>query len=60
MKLKGRWNCRHCLTAGWSRDGSIPPHDTPHGTSCLPSGQKSERKIKLVFTPTIEEPPIWK
>jgi hypothetical protein len=41
--MKLGWVCPHCGTSGVS-GSSVSPHDTPHGTSCRPSGQVSERE----------------
>lgn len=40
------WSCPHCGGSGWSRDGIMPAHDTPHGKSCRASGQISEREAR--------------
>jgi hypothetical protein len=52
-RIKGRWYCRYCGTAGWSRDGILRPHDRKEGGSCRASGQRSERELKRAFRPTI-------
>lgn len=51
MKLTNRWRCQHCGTCGF---GQIVPHDRPEGISCRPSGQMSERAIRVRLNELIE------
>ena len=50
-----RWYCRACGAAGWSKDGTSPPHNRPEGLSCSASGQVSERIAQKRLAQEIRE-----
>lgn len=51
--MSQRWYCAACTTAGWSADGSIPPHDIVLGRPCRVSGQLTEREAKQLVAKKI-------